>query len=252
MGFHRLPVKDPRTVARDIPGICDLLFPQLLPAIITYLNRQAKNISNCEPVSTTLIGKTSADAAMLFEVANARAEQILSHKINEDWGSCLDVALKRQSKYFDAEPPERLTEYDLDVVRATSNNLITLFRELGTLKKLTVEPSPAIPGYRWISKGYGDYSVGDILIEVKCTSKNFGSADYRQLLIYWLLSFAGSIEDKSKEWKTGLLVNPRLNKYIEIEFNQLINFSAAGRSKLEILELFESIVSDYDGKLSIG
>lgn len=113
-------------------------------------------------------------------------------------------------------------------------------------------PSPVIPGFQWISQGHGDFSIGDILIEVKCTSKNFSSADYRQLLIYWLLSFSGSIEGKSKEWKSGLLINPRLNKVIEIEFNELINFSAAGRSKLEILELFESIVSDYSSKLSIG
>ncbi len=251
MRFHRLPVKDPRTVARDIPGICDLLFPQLLPSIITYLNRQAKSISACEPVSSILINKTSTNAAMLFEVAYARTEQAMNGEINENWESCLNIALKRQSKYFDAKLPDELTENDLNVARKTSLNLVTALRHFELKSGYSIIVSPDIPGFQWISKGSGDFAVGNNLIEVKCTSKNFGSADYRQLLIYWLLSFAGSLEGKCSEWKTGTLLNPRLNKYIEIEFNELISVSAVGRSKLEILELFESIVSDYSSKLSI-
>lgn len=252
MRFHRLPVKDPRTVARDIPGICDLLFPQLLPSIITYLNRQAEDIPQCEQVSYSLINKTSTNAAMLFEVSYARAEQIIEGKADENWGLYLDIALKRQSKYFDAELPETLSEIDLKVARQTSQNLVTSLRKFELDAGTSVKASPEIPGFQWISRGNGDFSIENILIEVKCTSKNFGSADYRQLLIYWLLSFAGSLEGKATEWETGILLNPRLNKYIEIDFNELISFSAAGRSKLEILELFESIVSDYSSKLSTG
>lgn len=252
MRFKRLPVKDPRTVARDIPGICDLLFPQLLPSIITYLNRQSESVISCESIPSSLINKTSTNAAMLFEVAYARAEQILNGEVAENWDSCLEVALRRQSKYFDAQLPEKITSIDTDVARLTSKNLVVALRLFEKKEKLSIEQSPVIHGYQWVSKGYGDFSIGDTLIEVKCTNKNFGSADYRQLLVYWLLSFAGSIEGKSKEWKKGILLNPRLNKYIEIEFNGLINFAASGRSKLEILELFDSIVSDYSSKLSIG
>ena len=186
---------------------------------------------------------------MLFEVAYARTEQIMDGKNNENWSSCLNVALKRQSKYFDAELPNALTENDINVARQTSNNLVLALRYFEINTGFPLLSSPEIPGFQWISKGNGDFSVGENLIEVKCTSKNFGSADYRQLLIYWLLSFAGSLEGKSKEWKTGILINPRLNRYIEIEFNELISFSAAGRSKLEVLKLFESIVSDYSSKL---
>lgn len=251
MRFNRLPVKDPRTVARDIPGICDLLFPQLLPSIVTYLNRQAKEIPNCKPVSAEFFSKASASAAMLFEIANARVEQILNNEICENWDSCMEVALRRQSKYFDAELPDALTEHDLGVIRVTSSNLVVALRIFENQQHAALKSSPEIPGYQWISNGHGDFSIGNTLIEVKCGSKNFGSPDYRQLLIYWLLSFAGVIEDKSQEWTTAILINPRLNKYIQIEFNELIGFSAAGLSKIEVLELFESIVSDYSMKIDM-
>ena len=189
---------------------------------------------------------------MLFEVAYARAEHIIEGTSDENWDLYLETALKRQSKYFDAELPENLTDIDMDVARKTSQNLVISLREFELNEGISVKISPQIPGFQWVSRGSGDFSIGNKLIEVKCISKNFGSADYRQLLIYWLLSFAGSLEGKSTEWETGVLLNPRLNKYIEIEFNELISFAAAGRSKIEILELFESIVSDYSSKLSIG
>lgn len=47
------------------------------------------------------------------------------------------------------------------------------------------------------------------------------------------------------EWAIGVLLNPRRNKVVEISFNELIDIAAAGKSKIEILELFSSIVGDY-------
>lgn len=41
--------------------------------------------------------------------------------------------------------------------------------------------------------------MGDKLIEVKCSGRNFGSADYRQILMYWLLSYMASIEKDTPE-----------------------------------------------------
>ncbi|WP_445010888.1 hypothetical protein [Vreelandella stevensii] len=209
-------------------------------------------MDQCNHVPYALISKTSTNAAMLFEVAYARAEKIIEGESDENWDLYLDTALQRQSKYFDAELPDKLTTIDMDVARKTSQNLVISLRKLELNVGISVNISPQIPGFQWISGGVGDFSIGKNLIEVKCTSKNFGSADYRQLLIYWLLSFAGSLEGKSAEWETGVLLNPRLNKYIEIDFNDLISLASAGRSKLEILEFFESIVSDYSSKLSAG
>ena len=248
MRFHRLPVKDPRTVARDIPGICDLLFPQLIPAIIIYLNRQAKSFVKCSSVPETLTRKMSVPAAMLFEVAYARTEHLLNNTC-ENWDSYLQTALKRQARFFDAQLVKNLTPTDIEIAERTSDNLLVALRELEIQQNSTLNVAPIIPGYQWIAQGDGDFSIEKTLIEVKCSSKNFGSADYRQLLIYWLLSFSGDLESKAIEWETGILLNPRLNKYIEVDFNSLISLVSAGRSKVEILELFDSIVSDYTIKL---
>lgn len=250
MRFTRLPVKDPRTVARDIPGICDILFPQLLPAIVSHLNREAQSIPSCSYVEESLIRRMSTNAAMLFEVAYARAEQIL-YGVSEDWAACLNVALARQSRYFDANLPERLTDIDILIAQKTAVNLVNSIKFFhSTNQNIEIIRSPVIPGYHWISQGNGDFSIGTTLIEVKCTSRNFSSSDYRQLLIYWLLSFSSSIEGGHEEWKSGVLLNPRLNKYLEINFNELVKIVGAGRTKIEILELFSSLVGDYAFKLS--
>jgi len=249
MRFFRLPVKDPRTVARDIPGICDLLFPQLLPAIVSHLNREAQPIPGCAYVEDKLIAQMSTNAAMLFEVAYVRAEQMLDNKV-EDWKKCLEFALDRQSKYFDADLPKKLTECDLSIARKTANNLVMSIRYFESgFQNVKAIQSPVIPGYQWISQGNGDFSIGNTLIEVKCSSRNFSSSDYRQILIYWLLSFSSSIEGNTQEWKSGILLNPRLNKYIEVSFDDLVKVAGAGRSKIEILELFSSLVGDYAYKL---
>ncbi|WP_200552192.1 hypothetical protein [Kosakonia sp. LAM2021] len=249
MRFLRLPVKDPRTVARDIPGICDLLFPQLLPAIIAHLNREAQPIPGCTIIDESMLVRINTNAAMLFEVAYVRAEQILEEK-NEDWNECLSIALSRQSRYFDAVLPDQLSVFEIKIANQTANNLIKSIRYLR--KEWgggNVVRAPIIPGFQWIAEGQGDFSIGRRLIEVKCTNRNFSSSDYRQILIYWLLSFSSSIEGSMNEWKTGVLLNPRANKYIEIDFNELVRIAAAGRTKLELLELFSSIVGDYAYKL---
>ena len=249
MRFLRLPVKDPRTVARDIPGICDLLFPQLLPAIVAHLNREAEPIPSCRIIDESMLAEIDTNAAMLFEVAYVRAEQMLEEK-NEDWNECLSIALSRQSRYFDAVLPDNLSDFEIKIANQTATNLTKSIRYLSEKwGDGNVVRSPSIPGFQWIPQGQGDFSIGQRLIEVKCTNRNFSSSDYRQILIYWLLSFSSSIEGGADEWKTGVLLNPRANKYIEIDFNEFVCIAASGRTKLELLELFSSIVGDYAYKL---
>ncbi|WP_196061415.1 MULTISPECIES: hypothetical protein [unclassified Serratia (in: enterobacteria)] len=249
MRFLRLPVKDPRTVARDIPGICDLLFPQLLPAIVAHLNREAQPIPDCTIIDESMLVGIDTNAAMLFEVAYVRAEQMLEEK-NEDWNECLSIALSRQSRYFDAALPDNLSDIEIKIANQTAINLTKSITYLSEKwGDGNVVRSPIIPGFQWIAQGQGDFSIDQRLIEVKCTNRNFSSSDYRQILIYWLLSFSSSIEGGTDEWKTGVLLNPRANKYIEIDFNELVSIVASGRNKLELLELFSSIVGDYAYKL---
>jgi hypothetical protein len=92
--------------------------------------------------------------------------------------------------------------------------------------------------------GVGDFSVGTNLIEVKCTNKRFLSADYRQMLMYWLLSYCSAIERNTVEWSHGILINPRLNLLFRFSFDDVIEIVAAGKSKPELAELFSAILGD--------
>lgn len=112
-------------------------------------------------------------------------------------------------------------------------------------KSLKLNSSPIIPGFQWISSSKGDFALGTELIEVKCSRRNFGSADYRQLLIYWLMSYLGKTEGKSEEWSSGLLINPRRNTQVEFEFPYLLKIVSGGRTKIEILELFKHIIGEF-------
>ncbi len=38
MRADRSPMRDPRTVARDIPGVLDVLFPRLTSGLVNSLN----------------------------------------------------------------------------------------------------------------------------------------------------------------------------------------------------------------------
>lgn len=48
------------------------------------------------------------------------------------------------------------------------------------------------------------------------------------------------------EWSDVLLVNPRLNKVVKISFNDVIRVIGAGRTKVDLLELFSSMVADHN------
>ena len=58
-----------------------------------------------------------------------------------------------------------------------ARNLIAMldsFKEQAGQQEVVV--APPIPGYQWIASGVGDFSIGACLVEVKCTSRNFSSA----------------------------------------------------------------------------
>ena len=250
MRYNRSPMKDPRTVARDIPGISDVIFPQLTPGLVAYFNKMVVPCRGVEPIPFEMVESTAITRAMLFEIAVARGQQILDGIRKPDWDHCLRVATARQRRHFDAVAPEALTDSDIAAADWVGNNLVDMLEELraqGPDERLT--QSPPVPGYQWMSSGEGDFSIGTRLIEVKCTNKNFGSADYRQILMYWLLSYASSIEYDSDEWTSCVLLNPRFNHMLEISFADILALIAAGRSKVELLEEFACIVGDYNLKL---
>ena len=246
MTFNRRPIRDPRTVARDIPGIGDILFPQLTPGMVVHLNRRILSCSNVEPVPTEKVEASNLSRAMLFEIGVARGEQMLRGESDLGWEDCLRVAITRQSKHFDVRLPGALSDADKEVADWVAQNMAYMFGQVEIANAgAEIQLHPRIYGFQWISSSEGDFSIGEKLIEVKCGGKRFGSADYRQVLMYWLLSYAAKIEKDTSEWSHCILLNPRLNHLLEISFDEIIGFTTAGKSKIELLELFTVVVGDY-------
>src|ERR1700758_1767052 len=103
MPLSRLPLRDPRTVARDIPGVLDVLFPRLTGGLVASLNRTMFSFSGIAPVADELIEKSHLQKAMLFELAMARTELILDGNGEPSWDDCLRVATDRQRQHYDAK-----------------------------------------------------------------------------------------------------------------------------------------------------
>jgi hypothetical protein len=242
--MNRLPAHDPRTIARDIPGVLDSLFPYLTQGVVTSINRRSASVPELQAVPQELVDASSLQKAMLFEVAVAAAEQLLDQKESIDWNRCLNDAVERQQEHFDAKLPEALSDVDKDISLRVAQSLFTMLVKFQSEANEALIRAPKIPGYQWIASGVGDFSVGTTLIEVKCTSKHFSSSDYRQILMYWLLSYCGAIENRSQEWSTAILANPRLNLFLKLSFDELARITSGGRSKVELVEQFSAILGN--------
>jgi hypothetical protein len=143
-----------------------------------------------------------------------------------------------------------LADDDKDVALAVAKNLLVMLRQMEAQDpEATLARSPVIPGYQWIASGVGDFSIGATLIEVKCTGKHFSSSDYRQILMYWILSYAAALEGRGQEFTEGVLINPRLNLVVRLSFKELTELLGAGRSKVELLQVFASLVADRSAHL---
>ncbi len=241
----REPGNDPRTLARDIPGLLEGLFPHLVPTVVKNLNRASTKADRCPPLQPEELMGSSLTRAMLFELAVAVAEQFLAGTSEPDWNFALGVALDRQRRHFDARLPSSLVKADMALAVHVARNLVRMLDDLKTAHpgELLVS-SPKIPGYQWIASGVGDFSVGTTLVEVKCTGKNFSSADYRQVLIYWLLSYNAALEKDTPEWTEVVLMNPRRGYTLTLFFSDLVELLSSGRAKVELVELFMNIVDE--------
>jgi hypothetical protein len=231
---------DPRTVARDIPGIFDEIFPQLTPGIVMHFNLQAEMMP-VRALPRALLSASALQRAMLFELAYSVAENILKGEAI-DWPACFQATLERQRAYFDAKLPDQFEAADMGVAELVGRNLAETLQRMSASHGLPLVLRPSIPGLEWIANGKGDFAIGDSLIEVKCTAKRFSSSDYRQVAIYWLLSYAAAIEGRGTEWKELVLFNPRNGARVTLGFDKFLSVISSGRTKVDILQLFESLV----------
>lgn len=232
---------DPRTVARNIPGVFDEVFPQLTPGVVAYFNKSEKTVPVL-PIRSDLLQRSTLQRAMLFELGYTVGETLLGGVVVIDWPSCFAETLRRQRVYFDAKLPDQLHEGDQLLAETVGRNLADSITEMSRSSGRTIVIRPKVPGLEWIANGYGDFSLGSTLVEVKCTAKRFSAADYRQIAIYWLLSFAASIEGHSEEWQDFVLLNPRSGVQVSMKFDGFLSIISSGRTKVEILQLFQSLV----------
>lgn len=184
---------------------------------------------------------------MLFELGFAAGEMLISSR-SVDWDSCVSRAIERQRRHFDARIPERIPDHDREVALRVGENLVEMLMELrGNNRAGAIALSPSIPGFQWIASGNGDFAIGETLIEVKCVARNFSAPDYRQIAMYWLLSYAAALESNQAEWSEGILLNPRNGRYVAFRFDEFLRIVSSGRTKVDILELFASMVGTRGG-----
>ncbi|MFX1802074.1 hypothetical protein PWR66_00090 [Paraburkholderia sp. A1RO-5] len=234
---------DPRTVARDVPGLFEAVFPRLTASVVAYLNKRKSSVPGILPISAELVERSSLDRAMLFELGVAAGEMLLTSG-SANWEECKRVALARQRRYFDAELPDKITDVDQAIAERVGRNIATSIGQFAAERGQPAIIAPLIPGLRWVSSGHGDFSMGSSLIEVKCSNRNFSAADYRQVVLYWLLGYAAAVENRGQEWSEGILLNPRLGHYVSFKFGEILHIIGAGRTKVEALQLFASMVGD--------
>jgi hypothetical protein len=181
---------------------------------------------------------------MLFELAIVLGEALLLGETPVNWETCLDKARSRQQRYFDAQEPKELKPADRKVALLVANNLYAMLTTISASQDSVILAQPRIPGYRWIASGAGDFATNNSIIEVKCSGKRFSTADYRQIVIYWLLAYIKGLESNLTTWATGILLNPRLCFAVRFDFGDLIQVIAARRSPVEIVESFGAIFDD--------
>ena len=240
----RYPIRDPRTVARDIPGILDIVFPRLSGGLVGALNRRMFQFNSITCLNESLISRSHQQKSMLFEIAVALAERIVLDGEAPPISDCVAVALQRQKRHFDATTPPPMSEIDTLVAQTAASNLVTMLRDFASQKLVNkIDVRPDIPGFGWIGSGEGDFALGRILVEVKHTDRNFIANDYRQVLLYWILSYAKGMESDAPYWTHYLMLNPRLNRAAYGSFDSLISSASGGLNRLEVHEYLRVIVT---------
>ncbi|WP_248309297.1 hypothetical protein [Bosea sp. AK1] len=226
----------------------DILFPRLTGGLVNALNAKMFSFPGISPVPIKIINQSRLQKAMMFELSMARAESELRGGVVASWDECLVVASKRQRRHFDARIPQKLEQVDILVADHAARNLIAMLNSVQAQRPTAVlEHAPLIPGLGWVASGNGDFAIGSTLIEVKHTERNFGAGDFRQILMYWLLRYARAVENDNAIWADVLLLNPRRNGALLINFDHLSRSASASSNRVELVELLRHAVGqDFD------
>ena len=178
---------------------------------------------------------------MLFELAYTVAERMMSG-IAYEWTECIEVTLLRQRAFYDAVLPDKIEPVDQTLAEIVAQNLTIRLRAMSHQQSLPVVLSPVIQGWNGLQADEATFAIGCSLIEVKCTAKRFSASDYRQVAIYWLLSFAAAVEGRGHEWRNFVLLNPRSGVQVSMCFDSFLSTISSGRTKVDILLAFQTLV----------
>ncbi|WP_318284738.1 hypothetical protein [Bradyrhizobium lupini] len=212
------------------------------------MNENAFFFANISSIPSELIDKSRLQKAMLFELSMARAESELLRGTVASWDECLKIAAQRQQRHFDARIPEKLEPHDILVAEYASRNLVIMLKSFQAQRPSAIlEHAPLIPGLGWVASGNGDFAIGSTLVEVKHTDRSFGAGDFRQVLMYWLLRYARTIESRDAVWSDVLFLNPRRNTALLVNYDHLLRSASASSNRVELVELLRSAVGqDFD------
>lgn len=241
--FNRLPTKDPRTIARDIPIIFNILFPRLTSGVVTQYNQLPESLSSISSLNSEMTKSSYRSAAFIYEMGYAKANQIISGE-PENWQVCHQKAYEKQSRFYDFNSPHHPTEEDKKIIEKLARNLVQILISLKQTPNENIILNPEIAGFSWIANSRGDYAISSSLIEAKCSKSDFSMADFRQVLIYWLLSYLDSLKSQNNnEWENLILVNPRLNKILKINVETILPVISDDKSKPEIVHKFRELIN---------
>ncbi|MGO4831182.1 hypothetical protein AB4144_02630 [Rhizobiaceae sp. 2RAB30] len=215
---------------------------------MSALNRKMFSFADITPVPDELVAKSRLQKAMIFELSMARAEGLLRGDQAMNWDECLQVASKRQQQHYDAKIPDKLEWCDIAIADHAAQNLVAMLNSVQAQHPaVRMEHAPLIPGLGWVASGNGDFALGSMLIEIKHTEQNFRAGDFRQVLMYWLLKYARSVESNVQIWSEVLLMNPRRNTALLLNYEYLLRSASAGSNRVELIELLRSAVGqDFD------
>lgn len=235
---------DPRSVARDVPGLFEIVFPGLTPGLVAHLNATSCSLEG-NAVDDEEVRRCKLGAALLFEISCVRVDRLFERDEGADNPqSCLAEAWRRQSRFYDARYVDFIDDHDWTIAREVGNSLHAALIDACRSRGQPLVVRPLVMGCQWISGSCGDYAIGDCIVEVKCIVGNFSGADYRQVLIYWMLSLIADVEGRGEVWKQAVLINPRRKLVVDLDLQNFLTVVGRGATHIEMMQRFLSVVGE--------
>ncbi len=249
---------DLREFSRNFGGLLNEIFPLMNSGFINGFNEKYEiGLNFLDDISVSLMQETNIMEAFLFEFCLVFCEARISDNtldLRRKFSSLWAQTILKQKKYYDChiKKSSALSSSELDAIVNVAHKILNNFlimkeklTRLQTENNLDIVISPVIPGFGTLDPSYADYSIGETLIEVKCTKSKFSTADYNQVFIYWLLSTMWNVlvDNKALLYKNFSLVNLRRGELIYINGFDFAYIVSGGKNFQSIIQMFSNILN---------